>query len=166
MASIETVEIRKLKPWARNARTHSKKQVRQVADSIELVKHRDNPGDRRVAMLARDAGRPHSAVHAPPAGNGLAMAKSNGHGGESAEDHETVCEPAQPTSLKVLPKPPKRGRRRRTDGSCARLRPECREHVWSSDPRRCQWCSSQWRSHWQLLRTGGAPDGSMHCRTR
>ncbi|MCA0930065.1 site-specific DNA-methyltransferase [Ruegeria profundi] len=35
MASIETVQIKNLKPWARNARTHSKKQVRQIADSIK-----------------------------------------------------------------------------------------------------------------------------------
>ncbi|MDU8926266.1 ParB N-terminal domain-containing protein [Alisedimentitalea sp. MJ-SS2] len=27
--------MRDLKPWDRNARTHSKKQVRQIADSIE-----------------------------------------------------------------------------------------------------------------------------------
>ncbi len=33
--SIEHIEIRDLKPWARNARTHSKKQLRQIADSIE-----------------------------------------------------------------------------------------------------------------------------------
>lgn len=33
--NIEHVTIRDLAPWARNARTHSKKQVRQIADSIE-----------------------------------------------------------------------------------------------------------------------------------
>ena len=33
--NIEHIAIRDLKPWARNARTHSKKQVRQIADSIE-----------------------------------------------------------------------------------------------------------------------------------
>lgn len=32
---IEYVAIGDLKPWARNARTHSKKQVRQIAESIE-----------------------------------------------------------------------------------------------------------------------------------
>lgn len=32
---IERIAIHDLKPWARNARTHSKKQVRQIADSIE-----------------------------------------------------------------------------------------------------------------------------------
>ncbi|MEM7006906.1 MAG: ParB/Srx family N-terminal domain-containing protein [Pseudomonadota bacterium] len=31
---IEYVAIRDLKPWTNNARTHSKKQVRQIADSI------------------------------------------------------------------------------------------------------------------------------------
>jgi DNA modification methylase len=33
--SIEYRNISELKPWARNARTHSKKQVRQIADSIK-----------------------------------------------------------------------------------------------------------------------------------
>ena len=33
--SIEHLPITTLIPWARNARTHSKKQVRQIADSIE-----------------------------------------------------------------------------------------------------------------------------------
>lgn len=32
--AIEHIRIADLKPWARNARTHSKKQVRQIADSI------------------------------------------------------------------------------------------------------------------------------------
>ncbi|MDQ2092440.1 site-specific DNA-methyltransferase [Marimonas arenosa] len=32
---IEHIAIGDLKPWARNARTHSKKQIRQIADSIE-----------------------------------------------------------------------------------------------------------------------------------
>ena len=32
--SIEQIDPARLKPWARNARTHSKKQIRQVADSI------------------------------------------------------------------------------------------------------------------------------------
>ena len=33
--NIETIAIGDLTPWARNARTHSRKQVRQIADSIE-----------------------------------------------------------------------------------------------------------------------------------
>jgi ParB-like chromosome segregation protein Spo0J len=32
--SIENLSLSSLKPWSRNARTHSKKQVRQIADSI------------------------------------------------------------------------------------------------------------------------------------
>jgi DNA modification methylase len=32
--SIETLPISSLKPWARNARTHSKKQIKQIAESI------------------------------------------------------------------------------------------------------------------------------------
>ncbi|MCL7407653.1 site-specific DNA-methyltransferase [Marivivens donghaensis] len=34
-SQIEYVAVSQLKPWAKNARTHSKKQIRQVADSIE-----------------------------------------------------------------------------------------------------------------------------------
>lgn len=33
--NVTSIAIRDLTPWARNARTHSKKQVRQIADSIE-----------------------------------------------------------------------------------------------------------------------------------
>jgi DNA modification methylase len=32
---IETLAVTALKPWARNARTHSKKQIRQIAESIK-----------------------------------------------------------------------------------------------------------------------------------
>jgi ParB-like chromosome segregation protein Spo0J len=32
--TLEYLPISDLRPWARNARTHSKKQVRQIADSI------------------------------------------------------------------------------------------------------------------------------------
>ncbi|WP_432449220.1 ParB/Srx family N-terminal domain-containing protein [Aliiroseovarius marinus] len=32
---VEQIAIRDLEPWAKNARTHSKKQVRQIANSIE-----------------------------------------------------------------------------------------------------------------------------------
>lgn len=32
---IEIVPVARLKPWAQNARTHSQKQIRQIADSIE-----------------------------------------------------------------------------------------------------------------------------------
>lgn len=32
---IETLSITKLRPWARNARTHSRKQVKQIAESIK-----------------------------------------------------------------------------------------------------------------------------------
>ena len=34
-SQIEYVAVSQLKPWEKNARTHSKKQIRQVADSIE-----------------------------------------------------------------------------------------------------------------------------------
>src|SRR5215471_12845157 len=32
--SVEHIPISSLKPWGRNARTHSRKQIRQIADSI------------------------------------------------------------------------------------------------------------------------------------
>ncbi|MCH8113042.1 MAG: ParB N-terminal domain-containing protein, partial [Proteobacteria bacterium] len=32
--SIDTLPIKALKPYPRNARTHSKKQIRQIAESI------------------------------------------------------------------------------------------------------------------------------------
>src|SRR5271165_6015832 len=32
--AIETMQVTRLRPYARNARTHSKKQIRQIADSI------------------------------------------------------------------------------------------------------------------------------------
>ena len=33
--SVEYLEPRALTPWARNSRTHSKKQLKQIAQSIE-----------------------------------------------------------------------------------------------------------------------------------
>jgi ParB-like chromosome segregation protein Spo0J len=32
--ALETLPIAELRPWPRNARTHSRKQIRQIADSI------------------------------------------------------------------------------------------------------------------------------------
>ena len=32
--TIEQVSLEAIRPWARNARTHSKKQIRQIGDSI------------------------------------------------------------------------------------------------------------------------------------
>src|ERR671919_232539 len=34
-SQIETIAISALRPWKRNARTHSKRQIRQIADSIK-----------------------------------------------------------------------------------------------------------------------------------
>ena len=67
-----------------------------------------------------------------------ATAGSNGCGGGSAEGQETVWETVSPTSLKVPPKQPKRGRLWLNDGSCVRLRPEHRNHVWSYDFVHCR----------------------------
>ncbi|MEL6101928.1 MAG: ParB N-terminal domain-containing protein [Pseudomonadota bacterium] len=50
---IEHIAIHALKPWARNARTRSKKQVRQIADRIKTFGF-TNPVliDERRAILA------------------------------------------------------------------------------------------------------------------
>ena len=51
--SVIRIPIYQLHPWARNARTHSKKQVRQIADSIEAFGF-TNPVliDRHLSILA------------------------------------------------------------------------------------------------------------------
>ena len=49
--------IEALAPWARNARTHSKKQVRQIAASIRQVRLHQPRTDRRGGD---DPGRPRS----------------------------------------------------------------------------------------------------------
>lgn len=56
-SKFEHIAIRDLKPWARNARTYSKKQVRQIADSIETFGF-TNPVliDERRTILAGMAG--------------------------------------------------------------------------------------------------------------
>jgi ParB-like chromosome segregation protein Spo0J len=56
-AKIEYIPVKNLRPWARNARTHSKKQIRQIADSIELFGF-TNPVliDERRSILAGHGG--------------------------------------------------------------------------------------------------------------
>ena len=51
--AIEMLPVDALRPWARNARTHSKKQVRQIADSIRTFGF-TNPVliDERTRILA------------------------------------------------------------------------------------------------------------------
>lgn len=51
--AVTRIPIHQLRPWARNARTHSKKQVRQIADSIEAFGF-TNPVliDRHFSILA------------------------------------------------------------------------------------------------------------------
>ena len=51
--SIERIAIRDLTTWAKNARTHSRKQVRQIADRIEIFGF-TNPVliDEQLAILA------------------------------------------------------------------------------------------------------------------
>ena len=80
---------------------------RLVADMIELTRQYGRYGYRRVAALLRDAG----------------WQISDGR----------VERLWRREGLKVPMKQPKRGRLWLNDGSCIRLRPEHRDHVWSYD---------------------------------
>ena len=93
---------------------------RLVADMIELARQYGRYGYRRVAALLRDAGW-----------------QVNDKRVERLWKRE---------GLKVPMKQPKKGRLWLNDGSCIRLHPEHRNHVWSYDPRHCR--SDQWRSQW------------------
>lgn len=85
---------------------------RLVADMIELARQYGSYGYRRVAVLLRDAGWQVSD------GRIERLWKREG--------------------LKVPSKQPKRGRLWLNDGSCIRLRPERRNHVWSYDFVHCR----------------------------
>ena len=85
---------------------------RLVADMIELARQYGGYGYRRVAALLRDAGWQVSD------GRVERLWKQEG--------------------LKVPPKQPKKGRLWLNDGSCIRLRPEYRNHVWSYDFVHCR----------------------------
>ena len=78
-----------------------------VADMIELARQYGRYGYRRLAALLRDAGR-----------------EVNDKRVERLWKRE---------GLKVPAKQPKKGRLWLNDGSCIRLRPEYRDHVWSYD---------------------------------
>jgi len=80
---------------------------RLTADIIELARQYGRYGYRKIAALLRDAGW-----------------LVNDKRVERIWRHE---------GLKVPQKQPKRGRLWLTDGSCIRLRPEHRNHVWSYD---------------------------------
>jgi putative transposase len=83
-----------------------------VADMIELARRYGSYGYRRVAALLREAGWQVSD------GRIERLWKREG--------------------LKVPPKQPKRSRLWLNDGSCIRLRPEYRNHVWSYDFVHCR----------------------------
>ncbi len=78
-----------------------------VADMIELARQYGRYGYRRIAALLRDAGW--------------------------AINDKRVERLWQREGLKVPTKQPKKGRLWLNDGSCIRLRPEYRDHVWSYD---------------------------------
>ena len=85
---------------------------RLVSDMIELARQYGSYGYRRVAVLLRVAG----------------WQVSNGR----------IERLWRREGLKVPPKQPKRGRLWLNDGSCVRLRPEYRNHVWSYDFVHCR----------------------------
>ncbi|MDP7357029.1 MAG: IS3 family transposase [Pseudomonadales bacterium] len=80
---------------------------RLVADMIELTRQYGRYGYRRIAALLRDAGW--------------------------QVNDKRVERLWRREGLKVPMKQPKKGRLWLTDGSCVRLRPEYRNHVWSYD---------------------------------
>lgn len=97
---------------------------RLVSDMIELARQYGSYGYRRVAVLLREAGWKVSdgrIERRPP--------WPRTDGGPMANRRE---------GLKVPPKQPKRGRLWLNDGSCVRLRPEYRNHVWSYDFVHCR----------------------------
>ncbi|MDP6552236.1 MAG: IS3 family transposase [Arenicellales bacterium] len=80
---------------------------RLVADMIELVRQYGRYGYRRIAALLRDAGW--------------------------QVNDKRIERLWRREGLKVPMKQPKKGRLWLNDGSCIRLRPEYRDHVWSYD---------------------------------
>lgn len=85
---------------------------RLVADMIELARQYGRYGYRRIAALLREAG----------------WSVSDGR----------IERLWQREGLKVPMKQPKKGRLWLNDGSCIRLRPEHRDHVWSYDFVHCR----------------------------
>lgn len=87
-------------------------EARLVADMIELARQYGRYGYRRIAVLLRDAG----------------WFVSDGR----------IERLWRREGLKVPMKQPKKGRLWLNDGSCVRLRPEYRDHVWSYDFVHCR----------------------------
>jgi putative transposase len=87
-------------------------EARLVADMIELARQFGRYGYRRIAALLREAG----------------WAVSDGR----------IERLWRREGLKVPQKQPKKGRLWLNDGSCVRLRPEYRNHVWSYDFVHCR----------------------------
>ena len=85
---------------------------RLVADMIELARQYGRYGYRRIAALLRDAGW--------------------------QVNDKRVERLWRREGLKVPTKQPKKGRLWLNDGSCVRLRPEYRDHVWSYDFVHCR----------------------------
>ena len=93
---------------------------RLVAEMIELTRQYGRYGYRRIAALLRDAGW---QVNRCPAGECM----------HSLRGDKRIERLWRREGLKVPMKQPKKGRLWLNDGSCIRLRPEYRDHVWSYD---------------------------------
>ena len=96
----------------RHVPQNRKDEARLVADMIELARQYGRYGYRRIAALLRDAG----------------WSVSDGR----------IERLWRREGLKVPMKQPKKGRFWLNDGSCVRLRPEHRNHVWSYDFVHCR----------------------------
>ena len=107
---------------------------RLVADMIELARQYGNYGYRRVAVLLREAG----------------WQVSDGR----------IERLWRREGLKVPPKQPKKGRLWLNDGSCVRLRPEYRNHVWSYDFVHCR--TDNGKAFRTLVRHAPRTGGGMH----
>jgi hypothetical protein len=63
---VVTIPVRKLRPNKRNARTHSKKQIRQIANSIRRRLDGDAPAraviEEQDRLIAEKSGQPAVAV--------------------------------------------------------------------------------------------------------
>ena len=73
----------------------------------------------------------HLPVHAYPCSEGIIALNNNEHGWRV--NHKRVERIWRSEGLKIPKKHPKRGRLWLNDGSCIRLRPEHKDHVWSYD---------------------------------
>jgi DNA modification methylase len=93
MAIVEPMAIARLRPYPGNARTHSKKQVRQIADSIQRFGF-TNPVLALVADAIKDCSRRGEIVLDPFGGSGttLIAADKTGRQARLVEFDRAYCD--------------------------------------------------------------------------